>query len=159
MKFWQLTGLAVCIGAIPAGAGAGEAAHAHGLRDGREAVTLLPAERDMILDEMRRFLSGVQAMTDAAARQDMQAFAGAARGMGRAMVHEVPPDLRARLPAGFRQLGASVHQDFDRIADDAAIHRDVSVGLSQMAATLNKCVACHAVYRLDAAPDAAGHTH
>ena len=72
--------------------------------DSRVMLELDPGERAMILEEMRQFLGGVQKMTGALARQDMQEAAGAARGMGQKMVHEVPPALRAKLPLEFRQL-------------------------------------------------------
>ena len=117
-------------------------------RDSRTMLELTPGERAMILEEMRMFLDGVQKMTGTLARQDMQGAAEAARGMGQKMVHEVPPDLRARLPGEFRQLGFSVHRDFDQIALDADSLKDVSFSLNQLSATLQKCVSCHATYQI-----------
>lgn len=128
-----------------------EEMHAHHpapAADGRAVLELTPGERAMILEEMRMFLGGVQKMTDALGRQDMPAVAGAARGLGQKMVHEVPPALRAKLPLEFRQLGFSVHRDFDQIALDAESMRDVSHSLGQLSATLQKCVACHASYQI-----------
>lgn len=123
--------------------------------DSRVVLELAPGERAMILEEMRQFLAGVQKMTGALARQDMQETAGAARGMGQTMVHEVPPALRAKLPLEFRQLGFSVHREFDQIAMDAESLKDVSTTLSQLSATLQKCVSCHATYQIRTpAPDA-----
>jgi len=121
------------------------AAPAH---DGRAILALHPDERAMILDEMRRFLDGVQKMTAAMGQQDMPAAAAAARDMGRKMAHEVPPALRAKLPLEFRQLGASVHGDFDQIALDAESLKDVSYSLGQLSATLQKCVSCHTMYQI-----------
>ena len=125
--------------------------------DGRAVLELAPGERAMILEEMRMFLSGVQAMTGALSQQDMPAAAAAARGMGQAMVHEVPPALRAKLPPEFRQLGFSVHRDFDQIALDAESMKDVSHTLSQLSATLQKCVACHAGYQIQSPLHSAVH--
>jgi hypothetical protein len=116
--------------------------------DGRVVLELSPAERIMILEEMRTFLDGVQKMTGALGQQDMPAVADAARDMGQKMVHEVPPALRAKLPLEFRQLGFSVHRDFDQIALDAASLKDVSTSLNQLSATLQKCVSCHAIYQV-----------
>jgi hypothetical protein len=48
-----------------------------------------------------------------------------------------------------------VHQDFDRIALDAETMGDTRHALTQLGETLNKCVACHAMYQL-AAPAATG---
>ncbi|MDP1645572.1 MAG: hypothetical protein Q8K35_01415 [Thiobacillus sp.] len=124
-------------------------AHAHAPgHDGRAVLELTPGERAMILEEMRMFLAGVQKMTGAFGKQDMPAVAEAARGMGQKMVHEVPPELRAKLPMEFRQQGFSVHRDFDQIALDADSMKDVSYSLNQLSATLQKCVACHATYQI-----------
>ena len=116
--------------------------------DSRVVLELTPGERAMILEEMRMFLVGVQKMTGALGKQDVPAAAEAARDMGQKMVHEVPPALRAKLPMEFRQLGFSVHRDFDQIALDADSMKDVSYSLNQLSATLQKCVACHATYQI-----------
>ena len=116
--------------------------------DSRAVLELTPGERAMILEEMRMFLGGVQTMTGALGKQDMTAAAESARGMGQKMVHEVPSALRAKLPLEFRQLGFSVHRDFDQIALDAESMKDVSYSLNQLSATLQKCVSCHATYQI-----------
>jgi len=118
--------------------------------DGRVALELSPAERVVILEEMRMLLAGVQKMTGALGQQDMPAVAEAARALGQKMAHEVPPELRAKLPLEFRQLGSSVHRDFDQIALDADSLKDVSYSLTQLSTTLQKCVSCHAVYQIQA---------
>jgi hypothetical protein len=125
--------------------------------DSRMVLELAPGERAMILDEMRRFLGGVQKMTAALGKHDMPAAAEAARDMGRKMAHEVPPTLRAKLPLEFRQLGSSVHSDFDQIALDAESLGDVSASLGQLSATLQKCMSCHAIYQIRTPAPAAGH--
>jgi hypothetical protein len=122
-------------------------AHAPG-HDDRVVLELTPAERAIILDEMRLFLGGVGQLSGALGRQDMAAAAEAARALGTKMATEVPPTLRAKLPQDFRQLGASVHRDFDQIALDADSLGDVSHSLGQLSATLQKCVACHAAYQI-----------
>ena len=116
--------------------------------DNRAVLALSSGERAMILEEMRLFLGGVQKMTGALGKPDMQATADAARDMGQKMVHEVPPALRAKLPLEFRQLGFSVHRDFDQIALDAESLKDASHTLNQLSATLQKCVNCHASYQI-----------
>jgi hypothetical protein len=116
--------------------------------DDRVVLSLTPGERAVILEEMRMFLHGVQKMTGAMGKQDMPAVAGAARDMGQKMVHEVPPALREKLPMAFRQLGFSVHRDFDQIALDADSMKDVSFSLNQLSAVLQKCVSCHATYQI-----------
>lgn len=125
--------------------------------DNRVVLALTPIERGMILEEMRLFLDGVQKMTGALGKQDMPAVAEAARGMGRKMVHEVPPALRAKLPQDFRQLGFSVHSEFDQIALDADSLKDASHSLNQLSVTLQKCVACHATYQIRISGSDTGH--
>lgn len=133
------------------------AGHQAPAADSRIVLELTPNERAMILEEMRLFLDGVQKMTGALGKQDMPAVAAASRGMGQVMVHEVPPALRDKLPMGFRQLGFSVHRDFDQIALDADSMKDVSYSLNQLSATLQKCVACHATYQIQMPALNAGH--
>lgn len=116
--------------------------------DGRVVLELAPGERAMILEEMRLFLEGVQKMTAALGKNDMPAAAQAARALGQAMAHELPPALRARLPMEFRQLGGAVHREFDQMALDAGSLQDVSYSLGQLSATLQKCVSCHTVYQI-----------
>lgn len=116
--------------------------------DKRVTLNLTAAERAMILEEMHVFLEGVQKITGSLARQDMQATADAARKLGRALAHDVPPALRAKLPQEFRQLGALAHADFDQIAMDAESLQDVSHSLNQLSDTLTKCVSCHTMYQV-----------
>jgi mono/diheme cytochrome c family protein len=56
--------------------------------------------------------------------------------------------LRAKLPEAFRKLGLGTHQAFDDIASgaEAGVSRDAL--LKQLAATMQRCVACHAAYGL-----------
>lgn len=116
--------------------------------DPRRAIVLDPPERALVLTEMRGFLTAVQQITDAAVRNDAKAVAAAAKPMGMAAAGDVPPTLAAKLPLEFKQLGHSVHQDFDRIALDAESMGDARHSLTQLGETLGKCVACHAMYQL-----------
>lgn len=158
MKLVRPLTVALLLAAAPAAAAEPPPApHAHSTgHDDRVALALEPDERAMILAEMRAFLDGVQQLTAALAREDMPAAAKAARALGPQLAHEVPPALRAKLPADFRQLGSSVHRDFAQIALDAETLQDARHSLGQLSATLRKCVACHATYRIDA-PVAGGH--
>ncbi len=120
--------------------------------DPRRAIVLDPPERALVLTEMRGFLTAVQTITDAAVRNDAKAIAAAAKPMGMAAAGGVPPALAAKLPLEFKQLGHSVHQDFDRIALDAEAMGDTRHSLTQLGETLGKCVACHAMFQLTASP-------
>lgn len=120
----------------------------HVAEDPRGAIVLEPAERALVLTEMRGFLTAVQKITDAVVRNDAKAIAAAAKPMGMAAAGGVPASLAAKLPLEFKQLGQSVHQDFDRIALDAEAMGDARHSLTQLGETLGKCVACHAMYQI-----------
>lgn len=151
---WWLLAIVVILGAAAAVrliAGA----HTHPGSDGREEIALAPADRDLVLAEMRGFLSAVQGITAAVSRDDLAAAAGHARGMGLAAVGQIPVSLMQALPLEFKQLGNSVHADLDQLALDAEQLGDRDHTLRQLGDILNKCVACHAAYRLS--PTGAGH--
>ena len=149
--------IAALLGACPAFAWAETPHLLAPASDTRTILHLEPQERVMILAEMRLFLAGVQKLTGALGRQDMQAAAEAARSLGRKMTHEVPPALRAKRPQAFRQLGFSVHSDFDQMAVDAESMGDVGVTLRQLSATLQTCVSCHASYQIRTSHADGGH--
>lgn len=127
--------------------------------DGRTAIILNGAERQLVLGEMRQFLAGVQTITGALAhepvsRADLETIAKTARALGTSASRRTPPSLMAKLPLGFKRLGLSVHHDFDQIAQDAEDLGDPKHTLGQLSATLNKCVACHAAYQIPSPPGA-----
>jgi len=120
--------------------------------DGRQAVVLDPSERALVLNEMRQMLTATQSVLEAVERGDAATIVKAARPLGMAAAQNVPATLAAKLPLEFKLQGHSVHEDFDRIAMDAEALGDVRHSFQQMNAVLKKCVACHAVYQITAAP-------
>lgn len=120
--------------------------------DGRRAILLTPPERDMVLYEMRGFLAGVQGITVALGVEDMATVAKIARSLGMQTAHAMPASLTGKLPLEFKQLGFSVHQDFDRMAEDAGTMADPALTLKQLGETMAKCVACHQAHQIIAAP-------
>lgn len=116
--------------------------------DGRVAIVLKAGERRLVLEEMRTFLSGIQTITEALTKDDMQTVAKTAHALGRAASQGVPVQLMGKLPLEFKTLGFSVHGDFDQMALDAESLGDSKHTLSQLSATLQKCVACHVAYQL-----------
>lgn len=121
--------------------------------DDRIAISLNQTERAMILHEMQQFLSGIQTLVAALATEDMPLVADTARSLGRAMMHQVPPSLKKKLPVSFREMGFAVHNDFDMLALDAQSLGDSKHALNQLSATLKKCVACHAGYQISTQRD------
>jgi hypothetical protein len=118
--------------------------------DSRTIVPLSPPHRAMVLAEMRQFLSGLEQLSVALSKDDMEAVARVAHSLGSPMTHHVPADLKQALPEAFRKLGFSVHADFDQIALDAESLGDGKHTLSQLGETLSKCVSCHNAYQIRA---------
>ncbi len=120
--------------------------------DGRTAIVLAPSERDLVLREMRSFVAGLQEMSNALSRDDMDGVARAARALGMAKTHEAPAAMMGKLPLAFKKLALGTHSEFDTIALDAESMRMPKHTLSQLSDVLQKCVACHAAYQVKTAP-------
>lgn len=116
--------------------------------DGRTAVVLQPAERALILSEMRGLLSSTQAVLDGVNRGDMQAVSKAALAAGMQGAADVNPALMAKLPLEFKQLGMSVHHDMDAVAKAADSGVSAQEILKMTSGTLAKCVSCHSAWQL-----------
>ena len=117
--------------------------------DGRQAIVLDPAERDLVLAEMRMFLSSVQKITQATVQEDMDAAAKAAREVGLAAQQAVPGSLMGKLPLAFKKLGFDTHSKFDALALDAESLADPQHTLQQLSTLMNNCIACHAAYQIN----------
>lgn len=116
--------------------------------DGRVAIVLDAAERELVLAEMRSFLVAVQGVTASAAAGDAAGVARAARAVGMAAQTEVPASLVGKLPLSFKQLGFATHEAFDRLALDAEQLGDASAAPAALGELLHNCIACHAAYQL-----------
>ncbi|MEX5217373.1 MAG: hypothetical protein NW701_06055 [Nitrospira sp.] len=117
--------------------------------DGRTEILLAPAERDLILAEMRSLLkavSGVIAGLSDAPEPTAQAGL-AARAAGMQMEADVDPALIGKLPLPFKQMGMSVHRDMDGLADAAAAGESSQQILKRLAAITSRCTTCHDMYR------------
>jgi hypothetical protein len=92
--------------------------------DGRTEIVLASAERDLILGEMRMLLKAVHGVVTGLAGQGQEAdrtqMEQAARSAGMHMAEDVNPALMAKLPLPFKQVGMSIHQDMDALADAIA---------------------------------------
>jgi hypothetical protein len=106
-------------------------------------------ERAILLDEMRP-VSGRGAENDRGARPPGHAGRrrGRARHGARKWRTRCRPTLRAKLPMEFRQLGASVHRDFDQIALDADSLGDVSAQPRSSSRPRCEMRGCHAAYQI-----------
>lgn len=120
--------------------------------DGRAEILLEPAERDLVLSEMRVFLESTQQILAGITEGDLERAAHHARRSGRAAQQAVPGSLMGKLPLAFKQLGLETHTGFDTLALDAEQLGDREHTLSQLTALLQNCVACHAAYRIATVP-------
>ena len=121
--------------------------------DGRTAIVLEPAERDLILTEMRAFLGSVQGVLLSANSDDMQTLVVAARKSGMPGQDQVPAALVGKLPLAFKKLGFDTHRRFDQLALDAGQLGDKGHALEQLGELMNNCIACHELYRLESRAD------
>jgi hypothetical protein len=117
--------------------------------DGRQAILLAPAERDLVLGEMRAMLISVQGIVQATQAGDRARVAAAARTSGMAAAVDLDPALMAKLPLEFKQLGMGVHRGFDELAAAAAAGAGTGDILARLGTQLSACVGCHAGYRID----------
>jgi hypothetical protein len=118
--------------------------------DGRTVILLAPAERAIMLTEMRGFVVGLGRITDGLARDDMPAVAAETRALGTAKAHDVPVEMLARLPLEFKKRAFAVHDGFDAIARDAEALHAPKHTLGQLGGVLSQCAACHERYRVSA---------
>jgi len=120
--------------------------------DGRQSLMLEAGERDLVLTEMRMFLTAVQQITQAANESDAAGVAKAARTVGGAAQAAVPGSLMKKLPLEFKKLGFDTHSKFDQLALDAEEFGDTDVSMKQLGTLMENCIACHEAYRVDALP-------
>ena len=116
--------------------------------DRRQVIELNDAQRAHVLIEMRAMLSGTQNILAALAANDMEELARHARLLGTKAKHNAENNVHDALPPAFMKLGMSVHQAFDRIADDAEAGGDSQHALSQLSLAMNTCVVCHETYQI-----------
>lgn len=114
----------------------------------RTAIVLRPAEREVVLMEMRGLLASVQGILDGLNRKDMEQVAQAARASGMGAAVDLNPALMAKLPLSFKDLGMSVHHSMDDIAAAAEAGKPADEILNKLSNTLASCVACHAAWQL-----------
>lgn len=119
----------------------------------RTTIRLQPAERELVLQEMRGLLAGTQGIIDGISREDWLRVTQSAQMAGMAAAADVNPALMAKLPLSFKSLGMSVHGDMDAIARAAASGETQSQLLTRLSGTLSKCVACHSSWQLGAPAD------
>jgi cytochrome c556 len=118
--------------------------------DGRTEIVLAPSERDQILKEMRQLLKAVDGVLRGLgeSQPDRTAMAESARAAGMGMAADVDPALMAKLPLPFKQMGMSIHQDMDALADAVVQQETPQQILKRLSSMTARCTTCHDMYRL-----------
>lgn len=119
--------------------------------DNRTAIVLQPAERDLVLTEMRGLLTATHGILQGLGSGDMKQIATAARSGGMNAAADVNPTLMAKLPLPFKQLGMDVHHRMDDIATAAEGGKPAAEIMGMLTDTMSNCIACHASWQLQAA--------
>ena len=117
--------------------------------DGRATILLNDSERNLVLAEMRAFLSSVQQINQGISENNMELVAEHARKSGKNAQAGMPGTLVGKLPLQFKKLGGDTHAKFDQLAMDADDLGDRDHTLEQLSTLMQNCVSCHATYRID----------
>ena len=117
--------------------------------DERTTILLNATERNLVLAEMRSFLTSVQQISKGISENDMKLVAQFARKSGKSAQAEVPGTLMGKLPLPFKRLGGDTHKKFDQLAMDAEDLEDGAHALEQLSTLLQNCVNCHTAYRIN----------
>lgn len=117
--------------------------------DHRTAITISVENKEFVLSEMRSFLESVKHINEGIIEDDPKKIILAGEKSGGSAVHHAPKGLLRKLPIGFKSLGFSTHDMFDKIAEDAKKRFDKRQTQQQLNALLNNCVSCHAAYKFE----------
>lgn len=139
------------LGTLALVAGAAAPGRAQPPPDARQRVVLPAAGRDKVLHEMRAMLQAVNGVLHAVVTGDLAAAEKAARAAGMVTAADVDPQVMGSLPPPFRQLGMQTHKGFDELADRLRGGGTRDDAIRDLSAITGRCVACHAIYRLDEA--------
>lgn len=126
----------------------GGVAESYAQGDPRNMIVLRPKERTDLLANMRNYLRAVQQISAGVAAEDHKAIEHAARGVGNIAIYEMKPVMANTLVPLFRSLAVSVHNDFEKLAEDAAAKKPPLELLGQLSRTMNKCVTCHDTFKI-----------
>jgi len=116
--------------------------------DGRTSVVLTTDERNLVLSEMRDFLSSVQGVSQAITEKDLDKVADLAHKAGMAAELNTPGELLRKIPAGMKKLGFGTRGLFDDISAAAKAGKSPEELRKQLDSLMNNCIACHLSYRL-----------
>jgi cytochrome c556 len=112
-------------------------------------IVLAPVERDQILSEMRVLLKAVHGVVTGLSGSDIDTKAAeqAARDAATKMAADTSPAIIVKLPLPFKQMGMSIHQDMEALAD-AIVQKDTPQQiLRRLSSMTARSTSCHDLYR------------
>lgn len=120
--------------------------------DNRTAIHLTPAERQLVLTEMRALLTAVNGILSGLADKDYEGAAKVADAVGMGLVASLENQEKTillKLPVEFKKLGFGTHEKFDEIAGKIRKKQEIHSLLKEMDELTRNCVACHASYKIE----------
>ncbi len=117
--------------------------------DKREIIYLDQASRAFVKQEMQENLQGIQKALAALAKDDVFEIADAFRPMGMQGMSKAPTELRHSMPMGFKKLGMPLHMAFEKLTAKVEAGASTKEILADLSKAMEKCVACHAAYRIE----------
>ncbi len=118
------------------------------LPDQRKEIQVTPAERELVLKEMRSILASVNGVVTGLSQKDMKKVEESARSAGMIMAVEENAGLIAKLPFEFKEMGLGLHRGFDELADATKKGATQEEILQRMAGLTARCNGCHDFYRV-----------
>ncbi len=116
--------------------------------DERNLIVLRPHEQNMMLQDMRNYLDGLQSINESLALEDYQATEKAARDLGKIAIYKVKPIMSKNLVPKFRRMAESVHDDFEILANMARDKKPVLKIIGHVGEMMQTCVSCHETFRV-----------
>ncbi|MCW7505343.1 hypothetical protein [Leptospira paudalimensis] len=120
--------------------------------DTRTAIRLTPAERQLVLTEMRALLEALNGMLSGLGEKDYEKAAKSADAVGMGLVASLEHQEKTillKLPVSFKKLGFGTHEKFDEIASKIRKKEEIHTLLKEMDELTKNCVACHAGYKIE----------
>lgn len=120
--------------------------------DTRTAIHLTPAERQLVLTEMRALLEAVNGMLAGLGEKDYEKAAKSAEAVGMGLVASLEHQEKTillKLPVSFKKMGFGTHEKFDEIASKIRKKEEIHNILKEMDDLTKNCVACHAGYKIE----------
>lgn len=116
--------------------------------DSRASLDLTVPEKAEFLSEMREMLSSIQKIMIGIGTEDRDLIISAARYSGNRMARETPETIKQKTPLTFKEIGGPTHMMFEELVIRAEVD-DMSTLAEFTGELMNKCVACHALFKTD----------